>query len=119
MLLATLASATRCKPFSDEDVIVWYGFLKGYDDEILAEAIDRFCRGDDPFPSTGKIITICTQILKYRQEAGNPLRLGRRTGRVDPIPYPGTQAAEMLAEASSLPDNIIEGCTDARDSGEE
>jgi len=113
VLLATLASATRCKPFSDDDVIVWYGFLKGYDDEILAEAIDRFCRGDDPFPAVGKLITICTQILKFRREVATSLRLGRRTGTVEPIPYPGTQAAEMLASASSLPDNIMEGRTDA------
>ena len=104
--MATLASATRCKPFSREDCLVWYRFLGDYDDDVLAEAVDTFCRGIDPFPIPGKLIAICKQILKYRQEAGNPLRIGRRTGPVDPIPYPGTWAADMLAEASSLPDEV-------------
>ena len=103
--MATLASATRCKPFSRDDCAVWYKFLSGYADDVLIEAVETFCRGTDAFPMPGKLIAICKQIVKHRQELSQTARIAhvcRTTGGA--IPYPGSKAARMLAASSTVPE---------------
>jgi len=103
-LLARLASATRCRAFTEEDHEVWYGFLGDYSPETLSAAIDRFCLADDPFPSVGKLRSLCVRIQQDAQAEATPGQLrieGSRTHSRDPINYRAIRAAKQ-AEREAL-----------------
>jgi len=108
-LLARLASATRCRAFNEKDHEVWYGFLGDYSPETLSAAIDRFCLADDPFPSVGKLRSLCVRIQQDAQAEATPGQLrieGSRTRNRDPIDYRAIRAAKLAEREATGPAEV-------------
>jgi hypothetical protein len=108
-LLARLASATRCRAFTEADHEVWYGFLGDYSPETLSAAVDRFCLADDPFPSVGKLRALCVRIQQDAQSEATPGQLrisGQRKLTRDPIDYRSIRAAKQAEREAAGPADV-------------
>jgi len=108
-LLARLASATRCRAFTEEDHEVWYGFLGDYSPETLSAAIDRFCLADDPFPSVGKLRALCVRLQQDAQAEATPGQLrieGQRERTREPINYRAIRAAKQAEREAAGPADV-------------
>ena len=102
--MARLASATRCRAFTETDLEVWFQYLGCYSAEIMSAAVDRFCLADDPFPSVGKLRALCVRIQQDAQAEATPGQLrieGQRERTREPINYRAIRAAKQ-AEREAL-----------------
>ena len=108
-LMARLASATRCRAFTEADLEVWFQFLGCYSAEIMSAAIDRFCLADDPFPSVGKLRALCVRLQQDAQAEATPGQLrieGQRERTREPIDYRAIRAAKLAEREAAGPAEV-------------
>jgi hypothetical protein len=108
-IMARLASATRCRAFTETDLEVWFQYLGCYSAEIMSAAVDRFCLADDPFPSVGKLRSLCVRIQQDAQAEATPGQLrieGQRERTREPINYRAIRAAKQAEREAAGPADV-------------